>query len=365
MKVYLIKTPEYELESFRQVAGLLGAYDGPLEFISSSYEFDRNEFYFLQYDLYPNHNFRFPSKDTAIKFDPERGNPLSWRELFSLCDFYREVFRLEKDSFVVLLTKRSNSLNWFSAGDEERNIFVHTSGWDQYTQVDNKYPIAYQVVENIMQSLMKIDTTMIPNEYVHEPLKGCMNDFCNNKNEVLIKLQTGNICPACVMKIQKEDVNPKILQQALSVFSGIRNEFIFKVGQQPTKPSPIVVSNKAEINLIEYSLEINLTPLFKTLYLFYLSKPEGVPVNELCEFKDELLSIYKKLRPGASNEDAESRITNLSDPLGTGFNPTCSHINRIITDLLDESLASYYKISGSKGNPYKINIPRKLVDIRF
>ena len=98
--------------------------------------------------------------------------------------------------------------------------------------------------------------------------------------------------------------------------------------------------------------------------MFFLSKPEGVTVAQLCDYKKDLLSIYKKLRPGVSEEDAETRINNLSHPLGDGFNPTKSHINKIITGLLKEPLADFYRISGTAGNPYKVNVPNSLIDIR-
>lgn len=365
MKVYLIKTPEYETENFREVSDLLSSFDGALEFIPSFYEFDNKEFYFLRYELYPQHNFKYPTNETAIKFDPDRGKPLSWRELFSLCSFYREVFKIEDDSFVVLLTKRKNALNWFSATDESKNIFVHTAEWEQYTKVNSKYPIAYQVVENIMQSLMNIDLTNIPNEYVHEPLKGCMNDFCNNKTQVIIKLQTANICNSCVHKIKEEKIDSKILKQARSIFNGIRSEFVFQEEEQPSEPTSLVINSNGKILLPEFNLEIKLTPLFKTLYLFFLSKPDGVTVPQLCEFKNELLEIYKKLRPTASKEDAETRIDNLTHPLGDGFNPTKTHINRIITELLNEPLADFYRITGEKGKPYSVKVPRNLIDIRY
>ena len=365
MKVYLIKTPEYETENFREVSDLLSSFNGALEFIPSFYEFDKNEFYFLRYELFPHHNFEYPSNDTAIKFDPDRGNPLSWRELFSLCGFYREVFKIEDDSFVVLLTKRKNALNWFSATDESKNIFVHTAEWEQYTKVNSKYPIAYQVVENVMQSLMNIDITNVPNQYVHEPLKGCMNDFCDNKTQIIIKLQTANICPDCIEKIKTEKVDAKILKQTKSIFNGIRNEFVFQEEEQSAEPVSIIIDSKGKILLPEYKLEIKLTPLFKTLYLFFLSKPDGVTVSQLSDFKTELLSIYKKLRPGASKEDAEARINNLSHPLGDGFNPTKTHINKTITELLKEPLADFYRISGTAGNPYKVKVPRNLIDIRY
>lgn len=365
MKVYLIKTPEYETESFREVSDLLSSFDGALEFVPSFYEFDKKEFYFLRYELFPHHNFEYPSNDTAIKFDPDRGNPLSWRELFSLCSFYREVFKIEDESFVVLLTKRKNALNWFSATDESNNIFVHTAEWEQYTKVNSKYPIAYQVIENIMQTLMNIDIANVPNEYVHEPLKGCMNDFCNNKTQIIIKLQTANICDTCVQKIKDEKVDTKILKQARTIFNGIRNEFVFQGEEPSTEPISIIVDKNGKILLPEQNLEIRLTPLFKTLYLFFLSKNEGVRLKDLSDYKEDLLKIYKKIRPSVEREKAEKSIKELSHPEGETFNSTRAHINRIITELLNEPLADFYRITGEKGKPYSVKVPRNLIDIRY
>lgn len=365
MKVYLLKTPEYEAEDFREVCELLSSFEGPLEFLPSFYEFDRNEFYFLGYDLYPSHGFKYPSNDVALKFDPEREYPLSWRELYSLCDYYREIFDIGSDSFVVLLTKRKNALNWFSATDNSKNIFVHTAEWEFYTQVHSKYPIAYQALENIMQSLMNINIYNLPNQFVHEPLRGCMNDFCNNKAQVIIKLQTANICPDCVERIKSEKISEDIVNQVRSIFNGIRNEFIFQTEEKSIDPVPLIVDKKGKILLPAHNLEISLTPLFKTLYLFFLSRPQGVTVSELSDYQDDLISIYRKLRPGVSLEDAKKRISNLSHPLGDGFNPTRSHINRIITNLLNMPLAEFYTISGTAGNPYKVLVPRNLVDIRY
>ena len=365
MKVYLIKTPEYEIDNFRAVSDLLSSFEGVLKFIPSYYEFDRREFYFLNYDLYPNHNFKYPSNDTVVRFDQERGKPLSWWELFSLCSFYREVFKIEQDSFVVLLTKRKNALNWFSNTDDLNNVFVHTAEWELYTTVNSKYPIAYQVVENVMQSMMKIGMTPGPSKYVHEQIKGCMNDFCKNKKEIIIKLQTANICETCVQKIKDEKIDGKILKQVRTILNVIRSEFVFQIEEQTTEPFPLILDTNGKIILPQQKLEIKLTPLFKTLYLFFLSQPSGVTLAELSDFKGELFAIYKKLKPGVSNEEAIKRIEKLSHPFGEGFNPAKAHINKIITDLVSEPMADFYRISGTAGNPYHIKVPRNIIDIRY
>jgi hypothetical protein len=376
MKIYLIKTPEYNQDAFREVADLLKTIDGPMQFIPSLYEFEKSEFYFLRYSLFPHHNFSYPSNDNAIKFDPNKIHPLSWRELFSLCKYYRNHFSIEADSFVVLLTQRKNSLNWFSALDGSNNIFVHTAEWDLYTNVNSKYPIAYEVVQNIVQSLMDIDMSNIPNAYCHEPLRGCMNDFCYNKRQVVIKLQTANICGDCIERIRSKNIDNKLIIQVNALFNKIRNEFIFQMSaasnpvaepeieNPPINPIPLVVERDGRLILPTLNLEIEMTPLFKALYLFFLFNPEGVTLSSLCDYNDEIRNIYMRLRPGVAPEDAISRIEKLTYPNGDGFNTPKSHINKIINNLLPE-LVEFYQISGTRGGAYSIQLPRRLIDIRF
>ena len=365
MNIHILKTPEVEPSIFDSVVDFLSSFDGPLEFNRSYYEFSKEEFYFLGYHLYPYHPFQYPSNDTALGYTPGRGYPLSWRELFSLCNFYRETFRIADDAFVVLLTKRKNALNWFSASDESNNIFVHTEDWELYTEVNPKYLVAYQILENVMQVLMKADIYNAPNAFVHENPRGCKNDLCIRKQEVIIKLQTGNICAGCLAKLKEEGTSAAAIRQTRNIFDAIRNEFLFHEEEPPVDPIPLVIDNKGKILLPNNNLEIRLSQLYKTLYLFLLSKPEGVTLAQLSSHNNELIAIYRKLRPSVAMEDARIRIFNLSHPSGDGFNPIRSRINKAIFELLGDPLADFYKICGSASNPYYIPIPRNIVDIRY
>ena len=49
MKVHLIKTPEYESDSFRDICEWINSFDGALEFVPSEYKFEYPEFVFFQY----------------------------------------------------------------------------------------------------------------------------------------------------------------------------------------------------------------------------------------------------------------------------------------------------------------------------
>ena len=352
-RIHLIKTPEYDSENLQEVHEFLASFDGPLEFVTSDYQFNSEDFDILQNNLLPQHN-----------------NPLSGQEFFTLCHHYRDVFKLDPNDFVVLLTKRKNVLYWFSAKDDFQNVFVNTDEWENYTPINAKYPIAYQAIENVLQSLMKLDLNSVPNQYIHESLVGCMNDLCIDKKQIIKKLETLNICDDCIQKMQAEKISSDTINQVNQILSGIRNELLFKKNfKKQVQPVELVIEHNKKILLPELNnLEIRLSPLFKTLYIFYLTREEGVKLNELYDFKSDLLSIYRNLSTLAvddSNLILEARIDDLINPIGESFSQKKSKINKIITDLLGESLAKYYIIDGAKGEPFKINIDKNLIDIRY
>lgn len=362
MKVHLIKTPEYKTIDFTNVVEFLTSFNGPIEFCKSEFKFDESLFPFLQ-KFYPDFKFRYESDIQKIDYDPERSYPLSWKELFSLCQYFRVKKSIPDYDFVVLLTVRRNTLNWFSA-QIGQDVFVHTGDWDYYTNSNPKYPIAYQIIENIMESLMKIDVDN-PNENAHIHPRGCMNDFCQNKSQVMLKLRTADICTECMEKIYNEKIDERIISQVDEIFEGIRQELLFKLKfKTPLEPVQIIVTRDNKIFLpFLKNLEIRLNPLFKTVYVFYLNHPEGVKLVDLSDYKNELIDIYGRLSVADDNETIQHNIANLINPLSNSFSQKKSKINKIIKELLGKHLSKYYIIGGIRGEPFKINLPTKLIEI--
>lgn len=358
MKVHLIKTPEYDSKNFSEVYEFLSSFDGPIKFIPSYYEFNHSRFEFLGYS-----NFRNETGVKALLFNITMQSVLSWSILFTLCDFYRNAFKIDSTDFVILLTDRKNDLNWFSH-TENRNVFVHTDNWHNYTNSNSKYAIGYQVIENILQSLMKLDITNIPNDVVHINARGCMNDFCGDKEQIILKLRTADICQDCLDKMIIEDVDDGIISQALEIFEAIRNKLLFK--QDFTRHvSPKKVSIDMFGKVIVGEKEIRLDFLPKTLFIFFLIHKEGTTLNDLQNYKDELMKIYTALRPGAE----ESKIDELIKPYhqdGT-FSKNKSTLNRKLREQLGEPLANFYCLDGNRGEAFCINIQSEFIciDIRY
>ena len=375
MIVHLIKSPEYEVENYKKVVDLLKSTAGPIQFKSSTYEFDKAEFYFLQYDLTDIHPFKYQSNTEKIKFEPKRGNPLSWDELFQLCDYYRDTFGIPNDDFVVLLTKRKNSLNWFSAFEsiEKKNIFVHTAEWEYYTDFKNlgsEYPIAHQVAENIFQVLMEVDVVNLPNKHAHYPSISCINDFCGNKLEVINKLKSGGICSACIEKIKLNIKDYNISRQLKLILNMVRDRFdelLFETIKP--KGSSITISEN-NVSFVSHNKSIPLSKLRIALYVFFLLKtPEkGMTLKELRteENKAKLIEIYQEIAPNYDDERCERVISDLLTKKNS-FSENKSTINRIIKKAFkDDYTSSKYVISGARGDAYKIDIAdRHQVNITF
>ncbi len=365
-KIHLIKTPEYELEEYLKVCEFLQSFQGPLEFISSDYDNYMLDFVqLIKEPLMEPYPFKFKNSAKVV-LDPLLYNSLSWDEIFSFCEAYRKWKEIPRDEFVILLTNRRNEYNWFSSFDQKNNAFVHTSDWEHYVaDISVHYPVAYEVVANIVRTFMNLDIENIPNKYIHEPFKACMNDFCRNKSEIIIKISNARICTDCLARIKSENGSDLVLNQVQSIFNGIHSEFNFKVEDKSLEPSKIIVSDKAVISLKDYDIDINMPEIWKTLYIFFLRHPEGVLLVDLDNFTDELKGIYKICRPKASDKLVNSTIANLVHHSGASFNQKRGRLNKKIVQLLKEPRFKHYIIDGQRNDRYFINISSDLVDIRF
>ena len=368
MKIHLIRTPEYEYENAEEIFKILKSYNGPLKFELSDYKFNKKIFDFLRYELYPDHNFKFKSETEKINFINKRGYALSWKELFSLCDFYRKKRKVNENDYVVLLTYRKNSLNWFSHCDENLNVFIHTGDWEKhFLKVSHIFPSAYQIIENILQSLMEIDLEKEQSKYVHMESKGCINDFCQDKRQIILKLRTADICEDCMKRISKSGIDTDLINQIFQIMEGLRAQFLFKKDiKRLTGPYTLTVDDEYNILIPQLgNKKIELEPLFATLYILFLLNPEGIKLRDLYKFKHLLKGIYLKLNVNINEETAEIRIKDLINPISNSFSQKKIKINKKIQNQLGQSLSEFYQITGKRGEPFKINLPQNHIDIRF
>ena len=126
--------------------------------------------------------------------------------------------------------------------------------------------------------------------------------------------------------------------------------------------SRLVIDPQFKIWLPDFrNLEIQLTPLPKTLYIFLLKRPEGVRLKELPPHRKELLSIYAKIGNRLNLDQMKRSINDLTDMRSNSIHEKCSRIRQAFLDYLSHPVAEHYCINGSRNQPKKILLQPSLI----
>ena len=141
------------------------------------------------------------------------------------------------------------------------------------------------------------------------------------------------------------------------------NEWTFR-GLFKTKAqlSRLVITKDYRITLPEYNdIEVKMEPLVKAVYLLFLKHPEGIVFKELTDYREELLSIYRELKPMGLSKRTIQSIEDVTNPLLNSINEKCARIRSAFVKEFDEGLAKNYFVTGERGEAKKISLPRDLV----
>lgn len=350
MKVHITRTPEVDDQLVKDVIEVLKLESGELEF----------------YVLQP---YDFEQLSTVVpEFDnPENIPPLQFNDFYKICNFQRKLKKIQLDEFIVVITCIPNEPEWFSAF-EDKNIFVNATGWLELTNQDTRFGVAYQIVENIFQSLIKLD---IPNYLIepnihHVPI-GCINDMCDNEKEVLFKLRTGYICNSCFERALKHKVSDKVLLHIYRLIQNIRNEYMnYDDLLKILKPYYVKVHAKY-IEVGDKRLKLGV--LHETLFRFFLNHLEGVVslYEEGKKYDEELLKIYSTLKKGKDYQRFKKTIDLLCEfnyDIST-FSKVKSELNKKLREQIGVELYQYYIINETKTQTkekiLKINIPQMYI----
>lgn len=112
------------------------------------------------------------------------------------------------------------------------------------------------------------------------------------------------------------------------------------------KLSPLHITSDYRFFLTLYNnKEVELPPLHKAVYLFFLNHPEGVEFKRLMDYRGELLRWYKETSRWMSMAKVEEGVNRIVDPLDNAIHEKCSRIKKVFSDMMDDYSASYYIIS--------------------
>jgi len=343
MKILLVDSPDIKESLAEQVRDFLVQFPGKWQFDVSEKAKDLP-------DYYQDEDF-----DTDITVDYSIDRPYlsimdsprieTWDDIFLRLKKYRERHDIPNDVFILMFTAERNENNWFGMFDLGRKPqgFVQSSYWDEVVSSEAIYPILYEsvAVPLLWRLFKKGDEAM---KYIHKKPIGCIHDFCENKDEIILKLQTGNICQKCYDGLLASGLSEAELDQIDTILDAIRLKFReFNLRRKKRKPIPVIVTKEGR-NIQIGDVVLKLRPLDKALYLFFLDTEISVRTSDLPEYENSILDFYKPLYTGDSNDDMVRNVGRLVSNEDGITNQSVSRVNRALDKLVIEELTDHYKI---------------------
>ena len=161
-----------------------------------------------------------------------------------------------------------------------------------------------------------------------------------------------------------DDLSVEIRQRILELRKrGVQLHLLQELVEERPTLSRLVVDNDYRIFLPDYNnTEITMQPLPKAVFFLFLQHPEGIQFKQLNNYFPELLEIYKHVGNREIEENILHSIGDITDPTKNSINEKCSRIREAFLKHFDAAYAQYYYITGKRGEPKKITLPRELVD---
>ena len=143
---------------------------------------------------------------------------------------------------------------------------------------------------------------------------------------------------------------------------GIKRYALEQFIHEHEKLSRLVITKDYRIFLPDYNnIEIEMTPLPKALYLLFLRHHRGIFFKCLPDFRQELMEIYKELKPSSDSTASQRSIEDVTDPTKNSINENCARIRAAFISKFEKHLAENYYITGRRGELKRITLPRHLI----
>jgi hypothetical protein len=127
--------------------------------------------------------------------------------------------RLTDPSMLYVSLLRPLADNWFSHWLERERVVVSSlHGWQQTAAVPAEAFVAYEI---LLYAPYAITQRYDALSMAHQVTRGCLYDFCGERGDVEIKLQTMDVCPDCEKRLDDLGVNVQGLRVLCEVVRGM------------------------------------------------------------------------------------------------------------------------------------------------
>lgn len=179
--------------------------------------------------------FNFKLEETE-DVDICNGAHLDWDE-------FCEKHSCERISHVIYITEKPFSDNWFSHESSSFAV-ITTHDWEKYYSPPSlKAYVVYQTVQAALSFEADFEESMELN-MVHDRPRGCMFDFCQDKDDIKLGMIAGSICPECRVVLQRYGVCADALDAIERTLYHVRAEAIGK---------PIIFNNNQAFVVMRFT----------------------------------------------------------------------------------------------------------------
>ena len=306
--------------------------------------------------------------EVAVKSDlGDHGMTLFRKDAFAAMGEVRQARQLDDDDAVVLLTSLSDAENYFAYGEPAGNGPGHhcimISGWEDMAAMDFLYPTLHIVASNLLQGRMH-KTMEEWERNAHEYSVGCISDFCRNKQDILLRLRTADVCEACASKynaaIEAGKLSVEEFEQCMELLELAREGIRFHNRMVATpRPSPLLIDPmNLSVTLVRYDRVINFNGVLPhCIYILYLKHPEGIPYEELEQHIGALINHYDTIKGTKSRQQLLQSFGVLTAHRDRRrLNQEVSKLRRSVKEAVGEKLLPLYMWDAGREAPKVIPI---------
>jgi hypothetical protein len=340
MKVHLVRSPEYNQIEFSSVVSTLQSFGISIDF-----------------KAYIEIPIMYKTKN-EVKY---------WEEFFSICVDIRKLKKIPNKEYIFILTTYKNSEDYFGFTDGTlRNFFIQTSQWEEYFEenVKSHFPICYEVMAWILRAKMYDSKEEILYN-AHKQAIGCIMDFCDDKNDIALKMRTADVCNKCLYTIGKRNIKSDIVGQVFNLMEGIRKSLLFRerfeiLNHLSRINFKLYFNQKIRLTDIENQM-VPLNVIETAIYVLFLNHPEGISLTSIHEHKNEFIKLYKTIKGEKDIEKLETIYSN--NLISKNLDTRISKIKSSFVSLLGNRMSGHYIIQKLPNGKHGIKLSRDLVQI--
>lgn len=154
-------------------------------------------------------------------------------------------------------------------------------------------------------------------------------------------------------------------EELIELYFSIR-ERLHELGIKPSRvkdpPEKIFITGDYRIFIRDrQGKELILSPLVKTVFIFFLKHPEGIAFKELPSFEGEMYKIYSRITGRTNLGAIRKSISRLTDIEDNSIHEKCSRLKERLALYFNEKTLDYYIVKGRYGGGRGISLGREYV----